>query len=43
MKYGFGFSLQTLSDTVLVVRSERDMIIFVYWSSCKVRVILVTF
>jgi len=35
--YVFGFSLQLMRET------ERHMIINVYWSPCKVRVILVIF
>ena len=40
----FGFSLQLLSETILILRSnEWDMINIVHWSSCKVTVILVRF
>jgi len=38
----FGFYLQLLSETLLILRrNERDIIIFVHWSSCMVPVILV--
>ena len=40
----FRFSLQLLSEIFLIItRTERDMIINVYRSSCKVPVILVRF
>jgi len=35
------FSLQRLSETSLILRrTERDMITNVYWSSCEVPVIV---
>ena len=40
----FWFSLQLLSETFFILRrTERDVITNVYWSLCKVRVILVRF
>jgi hypothetical protein len=40
----FWFSLQLLSEIFLSLRrNERDMIISVYWSSCKMSVILAKF
>jgi hypothetical protein len=40
----FWFSLQSLSETFLILRrNERDMIKNVYWSSCKIRIIIVRF
>jgi len=40
----YGFSLQGLSEIFLIVRrNQRDIIINVYRSSCKVPVILVSF
>jgi hypothetical protein len=44
IKCVFWFSLQLLSEIFLVLRrSERDMIISVYWSSCRQPVILIRF
>ena len=37
-KYLFGFFLKILSETVFILRTERDMITNVYWSACKVKV-----
>jgi len=44
MKCVFWFSLQLLSETFFILRRiQRDVIINVHWSSCKVTVILVRF
>jgi len=44
MFFFFVFSPQIISETFLIIRIiERDMIINVYWSTCKVSVIHVTF
>jgi len=43
-KYVFRFSLQRLSETLVILRRiERDMTKIVYWYSCKVPVIHVRF
>jgi hypothetical protein len=43
-KKKFSFSLQLLFETFLILRrNERDVIINVYWSSCKTSAILVIF
>jgi hypothetical protein len=40
----FGFSLQLMRETFVILRRiERHMIINIYWSPCKVLVILVIF
>jgi hypothetical protein len=42
IKYVFSFSIQVLSETFLIlIRSERDIIKTIYWSSRTVPVILV--
>ena len=44
IKYVCLFSLQLLSETFRMLRRiQRDMVINVHWSSCKVLVILVGF
>jgi hypothetical protein len=44
MKHVFWFPVQLLSETSLILRrTERDMIKYVYCSLCKVPVILVQF
>jgi len=37
------FSLESFSEIFLIVRTEQDIIKTVYWSKCKVLVILVRF
>jgi hypothetical protein len=39
----FCFSLRLLPETFLILRTERDKIINVYWSSCKLLATLVRF
>jgi hypothetical protein len=39
----FGISVQLFSETSAILRTERDIVITVHWSSCKVAVILVRF
>jgi len=41
VKYLFRFFLKILSETFLILRTERDIVMNVHWSSCKVPVILV--
>jgi hypothetical protein len=43
IKCGFWFSVRLLPETFLVLRTERDIIINVHRSSCKVPLILVKF
>jgi hypothetical protein len=35
--------LQTLSETLLILRTERDIIKYVHWSSCEVPILLSDF
>ena len=43
IKCVFWFSLQLLSETFLILRTEREVIKNVYWSSCEVPFIIVRF
>ena len=41
MKRVFCFSLPLLSETLLILRNEQHVIKKMYWSSCKMPIILV--
>jgi hypothetical protein len=43
IKYLFRFSLQLSSEKFFIVRTNRNIIKKVYWSSCELSVILVRF